>query len=521
MAVHTDGTIFAIQGVNTAGVSVIGIDPITGTQKFSVPLAVQPYNNLSEDLPCSIGTVFGPVGVSAFIVAGDGNAYLGYDYPEVKACSADPWTTHVRLLRISSSGAYDKITLADVSAGNYGAQEEIVGVHTITNGDTGVLATWSIFWPGDVAHGGPSGMAIVAGTSVSPVNPPQVPAQCGASVVSPGLQAQDGSFVGTVATCTETSSSPVMVAFDATGNVRWTVPNDQPQFATDDGGVVGQSGVKYDQNGNATGTIDLGTQSWLGYTYHIGSVQEWLAKVVKVAKSWWPFGGGNASGNNAAVLHPPYAQLDSCNDATLHPPPACPAPKDAIFTAFYWLKQRLNDPTWTSAIDQYVFQDTTGNIRKAFLTYLSQGAGPEFYDGPKSNVKLTDAVCGGNPGWTVAHFFATTNNANTCETAVVTCREDPTKPLRSFFEPRAISFDSQGATDSNIAMLFHEALHGFKVVDDPALQSFLGCTSGDDTRDITLYLQQFIGARPLQGAPKTCVYIEQNEIPANTNVCVR
>ena len=124
MAVHTDGTIFAIQGVNTAGVSVIGIDPITGTQKFSVPLAVQPYNNLSEDLPCSIGTVFGPVGVSAFIVAGDGNAYLGYDYPEVKACSADPWTTHVRLLRISSSGAYDKITLADVSAGNYGAQRK-------------------------------------------------------------------------------------------------------------------------------------------------------------------------------------------------------------------------------------------------------------------------------------------------------------------------------------------------------------------------------------------------------------
>ena len=310
MAVHTDGTIFAIQGVNTAGVSVIGIDPITGTQKFSVPLAVQPYNNLSEDLPCSIGTVFGPVGVSAFIVAGDGNAYLGYDYPEVKACSADPWTTHVRLLRISSSGAYDKITLADVSAGNYGAQTEIVGVQTITNGDTGVLATWSIFWPGDVAHGGPPGMAIVAGTSVSPVNPPQVPAQCGASVVSPGLQAQDGSFVGTVATCTETSSSPVMVAFDATGNVRWTVPNEQPMIATADGGVIGQSGITYGPTGNATGLSNLNANvspGWLGnvlgsaYVVDPGTLFQITAPNTNYATTFGAFLGGNASWSGSAI----------------------------------------------------------------------------------------------------------------------------------------------------------------------------------------------------------------------------
>lgn len=58
--------------------------------------------------------------------------------------------------------------------------------------------------------------------------------------------------------------------------------------------------------------------------------------------------------------------------------------------------------------------------------------------------------------------------------------------------------------------------------DDPALQTFLGCTSGfNDTRDITLYLQQFIRAQPQQGTPKTCVYVEQNNMPANTNVCVR
>ena len=131
-------------------------------------------------------TVFGNVGVSGFIVAGDGNAYLGYDYPEVNTCASDPWTTHVRLLRINSSGAYDKISVGDVSAGYYGAQDEVVHINTITNGDTGVLVTWTIDWPGHVAHAGPPGMAIVTGTSVSSVSPPQVPGQCALSVVSPG-----------------------------------------------------------------------------------------------------------------------------------------------------------------------------------------------------------------------------------------------------------------------------------------------------------------------------------------------
>ena len=104
----------------------------------------------------------------------------------------------------------------------------------------------------------------------------------------------------------------------------------------------------------------------------------------------------------------------------------------------------------------------------------------------------------------------------------MTCRLGPAKPLRTFFEPRAISLDNQGATDGNIALLFHEALHGFMNKDDPKLQSLLGCTSGfEDTRDITIYLQQFIGVQPLQVAPMTCQYVEQHKIPGSINVCVR
>ena len=50
-----------------------------------------------------------------------------------------------------------------------------------------------------------------------------------ASEIVPVLQAQDGSFVGTV---TDNQSNQYMVAFDSGGGVRWTVPNESPQIAT-------------------------------------------------------------------------------------------------------------------------------------------------------------------------------------------------------------------------------------------------------------------------------------------------
>jgi hypothetical protein len=245
--------------------------------------------------------------------------------------------------------------------------------------------------------------------------------------------------------------------------------------------------------------------------------------VVKTAKSWWAYFFGNASSNKTAVLHPPYAQLDSCHNTTLHPPPACPGPKNAIFGDWFTLKQRLSDSTRASAFDQYVFNDTTGATRQAFTAYLGHGAGPEFYDGTKSYVKLSDAGCGGKPGRTVAHEFELDNNANTCETAAITCRLDPAKPLRTFFEPRAISLNNQQVPYSNVATLFHEALHGFLQLDDPHLQTRLGCTQpvGSDTRDITIYIQQFVGAQPPPAPPLRCVDIENHMMPANPNVCVR
>jgi len=59
-----------------------------------------------------------------------------------------------------------------------------------------------------------------------------------------------------------------MVAFTASAQRLWNGPNDSPQIATADNGVIGASGTTYDQNGNVTGQGNLpGTPSWQGFMY--------------------------------------------------------------------------------------------------------------------------------------------------------------------------------------------------------------------------------------------------------------
>jgi hypothetical protein len=223
-----------------------------------------------------------PAFVSNLIVAGDGYAYLAYQYAEISDCTPQvSWITHLMLLRVSSSGAYDKIKIVDLPAtiGYWIPEGSFMSATLITNADKGVLLSWQIGW-GAGDNPVPTdnfGMAVVTGTSVSLVNPLQVP--CGNSYVVPVLQAQDGSFVGT-------ACSSTMVAFDISGNIRWTVPNETPQIATADGGVIGQSGITYDQNGNATGQGPLYTQSWTYNLYQDGPVTQVAAMPALLATSW-------------------------------------------------------------------------------------------------------------------------------------------------------------------------------------------------------------------------------------------
>ena len=63
-----------------------------------------------------------------------------------------------------------------------------------------------------------------------------------------------------------------MVAFDASGNVRWTVPNDEPQISTPDG-FLGASGKIYDADGNVISQLEsMPIQSWTGNAYRSSPV---------------------------------------------------------------------------------------------------------------------------------------------------------------------------------------------------------------------------------------------------------
>ncbi len=286
LAVHTDGTIF------TAGLapafSVIGIDPTTGAQKFAVPLPAAIWYDI--------------------MIAGDGYAYVPYvSYDGDCDLSGDPnCVGHFRILQVNSQGAYNTINIYDRnsdefpawmgSGGGAGVMPE--SVNMITNADTGILFTWT---NQDANGDWYSSMAVTTGTAVSFANAPGVPDMDLGTGVIPVLQAQDGSFVGETLTSANGGTTD-MVAFDATGNVLWVVPNDQPQIATDDGGVIGQSGITYDQNGNATGEVVPFVQSWTMNAYEYSSATQFAANPIYFAVGFAPFVQANSTGNGTAQV---------------------------------------------------------------------------------------------------------------------------------------------------------------------------------------------------------------------------
>jgi hypothetical protein len=179
---------------------------------------------------------------------------------------------------------------------------------------------------------------------VSLVSAPQVP---GGDQVVPVLQAQDGSFIGT--TCRYCAPGyGDMVAFDASGTVRWIVPNDTPQIATADGGVIAQpvnadgtigpSATIYDQNGNATGQIaSLPVQSWTGNAYQVGSTDQVSSAMIDIALSFNAFAYGSPSRNGAAVkvvrapIFIPF-QISVADDPNLY----APTPIERTFVSNYY-----------------------------------------------------------------------------------------------------------------------------------------------------------------------------------------
>jgi len=476
MVVHPDGTILgATNGASDYPTSVFGIDPTTCAVKFSVPGPYPP----SDGNPIEFG--YSP------IIAGDGYAYFPYSYsPDTEYAS----TRRIGVMRVSSSGAYDNIDVYDV--GGAGSDEFDFSVNMVTNADQGILITWSD-WTGP--H-----MATITGTSVSQVNAPS------GELVYQAVQAQDGSFVGA-------DWDGNMMAFDASGNVRWVVPNEQPAIATADGGVIGQSGITYDANGNATGQMgSLPTYSWFGYGYQVGSVDQVLANPLYLAASWWPFSKANNSANVAAVLNARFPPLPSCYDNG----GKCPGPlgpRDLLWNAKNDLVNQLVPNSACSAAAQVnVFGrlkngDLYGKpiTRESFVRYLQNQI--TFYNGATSTLDMAYALCPeGNkrtfcPGntQTVEEKFA-----DTSQTTAVTIT--PSYPFKSFWQPTFTSpeTDSQGnvlydgfgdGVDPrglginiyNESNLLHEALHGMTGLYDDELVDALG--AGGGSFSISIYIK--------------------------------
>jgi hypothetical protein len=90
--------------------------------------------------------------------------------------------------------------------------------------------------------------------------------------VSSALQTQGGWFVATA--LDSDTGSPPMVAFTQSGAIMWLVANDQPMMVTDDGGVIGVSGIVYNNNGSAIGMAGYVVQSWTSNLYQIGSIHQ-------------------------------------------------------------------------------------------------------------------------------------------------------------------------------------------------------------------------------------------------------
>ncbi|PYT87373.1 MAG: hypothetical protein DMG36_25440 [Acidobacteria bacterium] len=129
-------------------------------------------------------------------------------------------------------------------------------------------------------------------------------AVAGQFAVLPVLQLQDGSYVGQAFSFFGTES---MVAFDASGNVNWTVPGYTVNMATADGSIVAQSTsgqfVSFDQNGTATDQIaSFPIVSWKR-AYDSGSRDAVVSPVITPMVSSAAVSGGNFTGNGTSLVH--------------------------------------------------------------------------------------------------------------------------------------------------------------------------------------------------------------------------
>ncbi|HUI75386.1 MAG TPA: kelch repeat-containing protein [Candidatus Acidoferrum sp.] len=344
---YTDGTVFTVDGD-----AVVAIDPQTGQPRFTVRLDDSTFTSTSlvsgefcysSPFPQGGGsntsTTSSPPIVGFPIVAGDGYAYIAYVYstttgfsesdvprPGSGLCSSigsENTTEYLKILRVGTSGDSYVIPVGEWSSGSnngfFSTSQSapvpnayaLVESTPITDADKGILFTWEADVPAYCAFqsgGTESGcvdetitysMARIAGSALAGESTTMIPGQT--SPIQPVVQLQDGSFAGTIST----DGGYSMLGFDSTGKVNWSVPNDYPQMATSDGGVVGGSGTVYDESGNAYGQSETATQGWTGIAYELGSVRKKVYIYVDLATPpyWNSLMANPSSSGTAPICH--------------------------------------------------------------------------------------------------------------------------------------------------------------------------------------------------------------------------
>ena len=327
VAASTDGTIFAVDGD-----TLVGIDPSSGAAKFRVQMQDSTSSSTNTNTiycydspvpPDAPGQSYRPT-VGNLMIAGDGYAYLPYVYTNGVGvyqgwCVGQSGTSeHLRLLRVGTAGDATTFDLGDWS-GEYSVTAildpcctydivledvpipSISWATPISNADQGVLFSWSA----STGNSSTYTLTTTSGTAVASQGSTSIPGQD--DLVYPVLQAQDGSFVGTV----YTSAGQSMVDFNASGNVIWSVPNYSPAIATADDGVIAESSdglttATFDQNGNATGQGDaLGLPfDWSGNAYYTtasASVSSNAGTPPNYGPTYAALLGGNQTANGTAI----------------------------------------------------------------------------------------------------------------------------------------------------------------------------------------------------------------------------
>jgi hypothetical protein len=365
VVVHTDGTVFQFDNY-----SLVAIDPLTGRPKFTVPMQIGTYGAWYQSL----------------IIAGDGYAYALYgvdsgtgsteskqtkdpasgEITYTETTSTWQYQTQYRVLRVGidnssrdiplhtyTDSGYSKNTDTKVISrydenGNpvykhvYHREERETGssfvdyeAAMITNADQGVLLSWRDISVPDYQYshdwdseGHELGKTETSGEATFPW---RLTAISGGEITSdatinlaydrdtpqPVLQKEDGTFLGY-----QEQDSNQLMAFDASGNIKWSFPTDpngwaEPLYALADGGMIYRQYTDYrngtyhtqklitlDDKGNESKReTDEGlTLSWKG-AYKPGSTKSVVKDMLRLVLSFGAAKNGNVTGNSTAVKH--------------------------------------------------------------------------------------------------------------------------------------------------------------------------------------------------------------------------